>query len=432
MKYPIENKKLKLSVTLMKRAIYVFLFISMSFNLIAQERFQTEILNENIKTLQIKVNDDPFALPILQLNWHDVLHISFDEMSHETHSYSYEVYHCNADWTKSDLSSSEYIRGFTRGYIDDYAQSINTTVLYTNYLFHLPNDDVQFTISGNYIVSIYEDGKQESPIAYVAFSVVEPSVDIDVTLRGNTDIEINQRMQQIDFNVLLKNYSIQDPQTEIKVLVRQNERLDNQVFGIQPNYFSSESLSYKNNPKLIFEGGNEYNRFDFSSIYNYDERIDRIKFERPNYHVYLNDFSYLNKKIYQQDFDANGRFVVNYQDSNFDVDLEADYMFVHFYLPVEAEYLNKNIYIGGFWNYNLLNDNSKMHYDSLEKIYYKTLLLKQGGYNYQYWLSSDGKNTSIAPAEVSHWQTQNRYAIYVYHRPWGGRYDKLIGVKIVE
>ncbi len=239
-------------------------------------------------------------------------------------------------------------------------------------------------------------------------------------------------MQQLDFDVLLKNYRIQDPQSEIKVLIRQNERIDNQIFDVKPNYYSSERLSFKNNRDLIFEGGNEYNRFDFSSIYNYDERIDQIKFERPNYHVYLSDISLRNKGIYQQDFDANGRFVVNYQNSNYDVDLEADYMFVHFYLPVANEFRGNHVYLGGFWNYNLLNDDSKMHYDSIEKMYYKTLLLKQGGYNYQYWISKDTKNASVAAIEGSHWQTQNQYAIYIYHRPWGGRYDKLIGVKVVD
>ena len=38
-------------------------------------------------------------------------------------------------------------------------------------------------------------------------------------------------------------------------------------------------------------------------------------------------------------------------------------------------------------------------------------------------------NLPFEKVEGSFWQTGNEYTIYVYHRPWGERYDKLIGVK---
>ncbi len=397
-----------------------------------QTVYQTRIFHDSVKTLQVKVNDNPLTLPLITLNGNDILEISFDELSHEKHSYSYEIRHCNADWTLSLLSSSEYLRGFSRGYIDDYALSVNTTFLYTNYRFRLPNNDVSFTVSGNYLVNIYEDNKTGNPIAHVCFSVVEPLVEINATVRGNTDTELNNSMQQLDFEVYTRNYKIQDAQTELKVVVRQNNRLDNQVSGLKPTYFSSDKLSFVNNRQLIFEGGNEYHRFDFSSIYNYDERIEQIRFERPYYQVYLSKGRIQSGDSYMQDFDVNGRFVVNYQNATESPDLEADYMFVNFCLPVEKPFPQGNVYLGGNWNYNQLNDLSKMDYDASNGLYFKTLLLKQGGYNYQYLLYRSGESyASTKPVDGSHWQTQNEYTIYIYHRPWGGRYDKLVGVKIL-
>ena len=42
----------------------------------------------------------------------------------------------------------------------------------------------------------------------------------------------------------------------------------------------------------------------------------------------------------------------------------------------------------------------------------------------------EGKEGVTAlPLEGSHWQTQNEYGIYVYYRPFGGRYDQLVGYK---
>lgn len=414
------------------RNAFTILFLIFAIFANSQEVFHTQIFHDNVKTLQVKINDNPLALPIINLNGNDVLQISFDEMSHEKRSFSYEIQHCNADWTLSSLSSSEYLRGFASGYIDDYALSVNTTFLYTNYWFSLPNDDVNFTVSGNYLVNIYEDNKKDDPVAHVCISVVEPQVEIQASVRGNTDTELNNTKQQLDFEVFTRNYRIQDVQSELKVIVKQNDRTDNQVINLKPTFYSADKLSYINNRQLIFEGGNEYRRFDFSSIYNYDERISQIKFDRPYYQVYLTENHIQTNDDYVQDFDVNGQFVINYQNGIESVDQEADYMYVNFYLPVDKPFLQGNIFLGGNWNYNQINNRSKMEFDSSNGMYYKTLLLKQGGYNYQYWYVPAGDSkASVKPVDGSHWQTQNQYAIYIYHRPWGGRYDKLIGVKIL-
>ena len=88
------------------RSLILFPFLLLAVFLRGQEVFQTRILHENVKTLQVKVNDNPLTLPVITLNGNDVLEISFDEMSHEKRSFSYEIKHCNADWTISSLSSS--------------------------------------------------------------------------------------------------------------------------------------------------------------------------------------------------------------------------------------------------------------------------------------------------------------------------------------
>ena len=89
--------------------------------------------------------------------------------------------------------------------------------------------------------------------------------------------------------------------------------------------------------------------------------------------------------------------------------------------------------MGGELNYNLLNDNSRLKYDFNAGMYHKTLLLKQGGYNYQYLFVPKGaQKASVERVEGSYWQTKNEYTIYVFHRPWGERYDKLICVKSIE
>lgn len=395
----------------------------------AQQIFHTQILNDDIKTLRVKVNDDPLNIPVVKLGSDDVMQISFDELSHEIHSYSYNVQHCNADWTLSNLSTTEFISGFTNGRIENYNTSLNTTVLYTHYSFELPNNDMNFKISGNYIVNIYEDTNTDKPIARMCFSVVDPKVEISGVVRGNTDTELSGALQQIDFDVLLNGYYVQNPPSDVKIVVRQNNRVDNQVTNIKPTFFNANKLQYSNNRNLIFEGGCEYHRFDLSSVYNYSEKIAKIRFEDPYYQVYLFDDEVNKNKTYINDFDVNGRFIINYQNSD-DDDTMADYLYVNFYLKKEEPFLDGAVYVGGEYDYNQLNDISKMDYNFNEGVYFKKTLLKQGGYNYQYWLYKKGASkATTAQTDGSFWQTKNEYVIYVYHRGFGDRYDKLIGVK---
>jgi len=415
----------------MKKTLF-FLTVLFSLNLSAQTVYHTQIFSPDIKTLQTGISGEKLLLPIIEMNGSNVLSIRFDEMSHEAHSYSYKVLHCNADWTPSDLNSNEYLSGFTTGTITDIQLSINTTFLYTHYAFNLPNSDIGFKISGNYVVIIYEDNKTENPIAQACFSIVEPSVSISATVRGNTDTELNNRLQQLDFDVNLSGYTVRDPSSEIKVVVRQNNRTDNQVTDIKPTFLSGSKLSYINNKDLIFEGGYEYHRFDISSVYAAGAGVDRIKFQQPSYHAYLYEDKIQTSNSYQQEQDVNGKFIINLQGSDAD-SLEADYMYVHFILPTKQPFFDGSVYLGGEFNYNLLNDPVRMKYDGNEGVYYQTLLLKQGGYNYQYWFVPKGeKKASAAPVDGSYWQTRNEYTIYIYHRAWGERYDRLVGVKEIE
>jgi len=401
-------------------------------SLSGQQVYKTQAFNPKIKTLQIEVQGEKMGLPIIKLNEANTLKISFDEMSHEAHSYSYKVLHCNANWTLSNLNTNEYLSGFTTGNITDFNLSVNTTFLYTHYQLVLPNNDLSFKISGNYLLIIYEDNDVEKPIAQVCFSVVEPHVKISANVRGNTDTELNGRLQQLDFEVGLNGYSVRDAASEIKVVIRQNNRTDNQVTDIKPTFLSNSKLSYINNNALIFDGGYEYHRFDISSVYAAGEGVETIRYNRTHYDAFLYPTKIQTSKTYMQEMDVNGKYVINMQNAQ-DDNVEADYLFVNFYLAAHQPFFDGQIYLGGEFNFNLMNDLSRMKYEINKAAYVQSVLMKQGGYNYQYWFLPKGEQKASAQkVDGSYWQTRNEYTIYVYHRGWGERYDKLVGVKIVE
>jgi len=413
----------------MKKIFFLIILFSIIF-LVKSQTYRTQIFDNQIKTLQIGLTGIDFSLPVINLNDNATLAVSFDELSHEAHNYRYRVLHCNADWTASQLVSNEYLIGFTQGEITDYALSVSTLVHYTHYRLTLPNEQMQFRISGNYVLQIYENDVNQ-PIAQACFSVAEPKVEISGRVRGNTDTELNGALQQLDFEVNLSGLSVSDPQNDIKVNVRQNQRIDNQILNLKPTYFNRSKLSFINNKNLIFEGGNEYHRFDISSLYAASYGLDFVNYDRKINNAFLTSYSRPN--IYVSAQDVNGKFLINFQEAFSDVAVEADYVNVNFSFASGEPFFDGNVYVGGDFNYNLLDDAARMRYVIEDGKYILTYLLKQGGYNYQYWFVP--KNQQIASTrrtDGSFWQTNNEYTIYVYYRGWGERYDRLIGVKVIE
>ena len=99
------------------------------------------IFTENVRSLTSIVNGDWMNRPVMELGSGDRLRIGFDELSHDYHRFVYHLEHCEADWTVSDgLFESDWLVGFNDNPIENYQNSINTTVMYTHYWLTIPND----------------------------------------------------------------------------------------------------------------------------------------------------------------------------------------------------------------------------------------------------------------------------------------------------
>lgn len=354
--------------------------------------------------------------------------ISFDELSHDIKQYSYSVEHLNSKRERDDLQSFDYVRGFTRNDIVDYATSMNTRVNYTHYRFTFPNEDMQIIASGNYLVRIYEikDG-EERTVASVVIPVVEKIVTPHISITPNTVKEISRRYQQVDIDLNTQALNIVNP-TEVKLVVQQNGRLDNEVVAPYPTYILANKLSWTDQKKLVFEGGNEYRHLDIYSTYFAGYNVDRIRYGEGEYHAFL-----MPDKIttgnYMHEYDHNGMCVIN-AERCYDIDTEAEYMYVHWWLPMETPIWDGGIYIGGDLFYGQMeNGLNRMIYDNERKAYYMISLLKQGGYDYQYWLKKKNEpSATLLETEGSYWQTENIYTVWVFFRGVSDRYDRLVGL----
>ena len=411
-------------------SLYILLVLGV-VNVSAQTVHRTIINSSKIKTLQVKVADEFISTPVIGLNSDKQIEINFDAIDEDYSRYAYSVVHCNADWTPSIISPFEYMDGFQGMTIDDFANSMATTASYVNYRMLLPNNDVQLKLSGNYAVNIYSEDKPNEILLTACFSVIEPLVDIDAEVSGNTVIDTNRDHQQVQFTINHRNVAIPNPLSELKLFVTQNNRRDNAVTGFSPTAIMSNRIVYDNVRDLVFKAGNEFRRIEFLSNRYNGMGVEEIQFHNPYYHVILFPDEFRSQLPYRYDQDQNGRFFVSCSGCN-NPDQEADYRIVHFTLA-ERRISGGEVYLSGDFVNNAFNENSRMTYNHETRQYEKFMLLKEGNYNYQYLFLPNGKTKgeTILP-EGDFFETENEYNISVYFRPIGQRYDRLIGFVTVS
>lgn len=406
----------------MKKAIF---FLSLVFicnlNICAQ---RNEILDKNIASLQVVANNDWLSLPIITLNSNDFVNISFDDLTHEYHRYCYKIEHCEADWqTSSALFESDYIDGFASGNtIDDVQESTNTVQLYTHYKISFPNNKCRPKISGNYRVTIYDENDEKHVVCRAYFMIVEPSMAVQLNVTTNTDIDINGKHQQVEMAVDYGNNIISNPQTQIKTVVMQNNRWDNAVVNARPQYIKANGLQWIHCKDFIFDGGNEYRKFETLDVTHTTMGLESINWDGHNYHAWI--WTDEPRPSYIYDKDANGSFLIRNSD-NIDNDINSDYIITHFRLktPQTAD----PIYINGFFTNDRFLPQYEMKWNEKNQQYEGELLLKQGYYSYQYLMMKPEGKLKPVPSEGNFYQTENTYQALIYFKSNSDRTDRLVG-----
>ena len=397
---------------------------------VAQSKVDTRIhiFDNNVHSLKVCLASNMYVPPVLMMNSDDRLLVNFDYLDYDVHYLRYSVTHCNADWQPSQLVESEYVSGFNYADIDDYAPSEATYVHYYNYQFTLPNSDMEFLVSGNYLLSVYEQDDPSKILFQTRFSVCEGKVSVFPQVTSRTDIEYNNRFQQVSFDIRYKPNQIKDPYSEFTCIVSQNSREDNAVVVNRPTMVGVDHVTYEHNRDLIFAAGNEFRRFETVNAHNINMGVQSIRYYEPMYHAVLMVDEPRNELQYLYDKTQYGRFTIRNAEAFGENALQADYMITHFSLNTLGKLNGGNVWLYGEFLEGYPASQAMMNYDASSGCYTADLLLKQGAYNYMYLWVPDGTTVGqTSLIEGDHYETVNEYLVKVYDRPTGERYDRFVG-----
>ena len=415
------------------RLTFIFITLlctcSSLFAQISEYDTRTQVADNSFKSLQVKLDGNEYFPPIITLNSDDRIRISFDQLDEERSYLRYSIVHCNADWTPSPLLESEYIDGFNYADITDYKHSISTLSHYVHYSFSLPNDDIRFLVSGNYLVKVYYEDEPENTLLQARFYVCENQVSVTPSVTSRTDIDYNSEHQQVSFSVNTRNYQVRNMYTDILAFVSQNSRIDNEVMISSPLMVSGKEITYDHDKRLIFEAGNEFRRIETVTQHGISMGVESMKYHHPYYHAVLFTDHARSAESYIYDKTQLGRFTIRSTDA-LDSDNGAEYMVTHFTLDMGGKINQGEIYLNGEFTNNLFSPSSMMKYDASTGLYVADILLKQGAYNYQYLFVPFGANRGYSSIEGNKYQTVNEYLVRVYHRDSSARYDRFIGFGI--
>ena len=377
---------------------------------------------DNIRSIKFFSVESIENFPVAALG--QKITLIFDDLNGDEADYYFKIKHFNHDWTISNLFQNEYIEGYDNLRIDNYSTSFNTLQTFTHFHLTLPNENLQFKVSGNYLIEIYDSF--EELVFSRKFCIYQEKASVSAGIHRPQNMDRFTSHQSLHFSITPFQGIFRNPEQNIFVHLLQNRQWDTNLTILKPQYFSGRSLEYRYEAPTQFEGGNEYYFFDTKDLRITGPNISYTNLAQL-YETYLNVNIPRLYQNYTYAPDINGGYEIRNIMRPGDPNTEADYSYVYFSLAADYELNNNEIYIyGSFNNFHLSNTN-RMYYNPSLEIYEGVLLLKQGFYNYKY-VVKQGNQINKNFISGSNALTENDYLILVYYRNIGAQYDALVAI----
>lgn len=413
-------------MTLKIQFLIVFLF-GLTVQWLSAQVLEDKVFSEHVHSVRLfplsSQQDSPLDAPVVSITDSRPLVLLFDDIAYDPELYTAKLIHCDANWQKSSLRDNDFSLGFNEFNVLDYSYSVNTRIPYIHYSFQVP----KVTKSGNYILKIYRNRNENEVILTRRFMVYEELFSVGANVIPPTETEDRRALQQINVAVNYSRVDLMDPATQVKVVIRQNQRWDNFKLLTKPTFLNQNSKMIRYEPfdgSSTFRAGNEFRFVDLRFIRATGVNIADVKVEETA--VLANALMDTARPggVYSQYLDLNGQYLVFTNDRpGGNSEVESEYIYTTF--RFQADPGREIRMLGAVTSWGKSPD-SKLIYDPKSGTYSTSILMKQGWYDYQYgFMTSDGFDTD--PIEGSHFETENEYEVLVYYRGLGSRYDQLAG-----
>jgi hypothetical protein len=417
------------------KQLFTLAFIALYAFSVAAQNIDT-IFSETVNTVQLRSNGDfkNGNLPVIPLKGGS-LTLTFDDLNASFSNFSYSIEQCDRDWKPTRLEKMEYLEGLMEDRIMDFKNSQATNIAYVNYQLVIPNQTVRWNKSGNYLLKVFEDNAEKTPILTRRFIVFEevllpnPEFQIPVGFKFNS-------CHELDFKLEAKNFRISNPMNELRATVIQNGRWDRAKHNVKPSFVVGDQINFDYQDSLIWLAGKEWRYVDMRSTRFRSERIQTIINGEETWEFLMRPDLDRSREPYLIYPDLNGGYFVETQDfrnqGGANSRIQADYGNLFMNLKYKDPIENADVYVFGQLSDWKIDERFKLEYDEKRMEYAGEIQLKQGFYNYTYAVVP--RKTGIpdfSMLEGDWYETENEYHIIIYYRPFGARFDRVIGYQKV-
>lgn len=409
----------------LKRRFVVILFIVFG----ATAGAQTVVFNPNVKSPKLFRSGDQLSFPVLQLGSADLLQLEFDELGTRVTNFYYTFQLCNADWSPSVLTTFDYIKGFQSTRISTYRNSSLATTRYVHYQATIPDRNSAPSRAGNYLLKVYVNNDTSQVAFTKRFVVVNNLTQIGAQVQQPFNAALFRTGQKLQLGVQVdQRINVLSP-ADIKVTVLQNQNWQTALFLDRPTIWRGKYFEYSDEAETGIEAAKEFRWLDMRSLRLKSDRMQTLDTRGDSVDVILKTEGTRAGQPFIYYRDLNGSYTVESYD-NPNPFWQGDYAYTHFrYIPPGNRPIEgSNVYIFGELTNWASDTTGLMHFNTETGAYEKTLLLKQGYYNYLYATKPlNGAGVDFNQTEGNNWSTENNYIVFVYYRPFGARADECIG-----
>lgn len=375
---------------------------------------------DDVASVQLHAGTGETALPIVQLGSSLTIRLAFDIVAPRGRPLTAYFYHADREWRR-DLFPSEYMSIFHRDDLLDYRGSQATFVDYTHYEYEFPNSNIDFRLSGNYILRISEQGNEDDVLFERAFFVSEQSTPVDMRIdnvlvagRQFSSVQPFVQFTPPDLSTNVFDYSV--------CFLRNNwyqasRCVDNPSLDVQPDIqfyleprqsFGPRSSSYYLNLSDIRTSGS-IERIDRNAIpWSVTIEPDFVNLGASGIAPFLNGQSVIREGVRSvADPDYNGEYI--------DVTLRL-------VPPDELPMAGRIFVTGSFSNWTVSPDN-QLSWIAADGWYEGVVRMKQGQHEYRY--VSDN-NASQLRLDGGIPQLQNMYTTFIYYDDISVQSDRLV------
>ena len=378
---------------------------------------------DEVQTIQLYAEREN-VLPMVRLGGGPPLTLEFDLMGNNLRPLSIYFYHANSQWQR-DLTASEYLGAFRRDDLFDYQMSRGTQLPYAHYIYTFPNDEIFFRLSGNYILRVTEQGDEDEVLFERPFYVAEDlgivGMDLQRLFAGGTAMPSIQPIirfapppQQtggvFDYRVcFIRNGQHEAPRCSQRPSLTMQPDL---LFYLEPeDSFRLQEGSYYVDLRHLRPAG----------------QIESIAFNTSPHEVVLQP-NYARFPSTDADPRLNGQSMIagTYATAG-DPDTRGEYVQVHFsFVPPNETRLGGGLYIAGSFNGWSIDLGKQLRWNTAERRYEGSLLLKQGEHEYQFTSPDPGTRRAL---HVRLPRPDNLFTALVYYRDVLHGTDRLLAYR---